>query len=67
MTTQEESIIKEFYKEADRECKEALALYQEHPDSKSIKERYQMSYSKYKAVFDLCCLLNITVWSDDEA
>lgn len=64
MTTQEESIIKEFYREADSELKAALANYQKHPDSKSIKERYNIAYAKHKAVFDLCCLLNITVWED---
>ena len=64
MTTQEESIIKEFYKEATKEYEATLASYQKHPDSKSIKERHTIAYTKQKAIFDLCCMLNITVWTD---
>ena len=64
MTTQELTIIKEFYKEAVKEYEAALELYQKHPDSKSIKERHTIAYTKQKAIFDLCCMLNITVWED---
>ena len=66
MTTQEETIIKEFYAEAKREYDAALASYQKNPDSKHAREQHQDAYTKHKAVFDLCCLLNITVWTDNE-
>ena len=66
MNEKELTIIKDFYAEADKEYKAALASYQQNPDSRATQRHYQEAAVKHKAIFDLCCLLNITVWTDKE-